>query len=510
MTFHQQLAERFEFRNILPEEADQAVLIEQICFPPNEACTEARMKERVAVLQELFLVAVDKENGKIAGFLNGVSTNEAVFRDEFFTDITLYDPAGVNVMLMGLDVLPEYRGQGLAREIVRQYAAREQEKGRKALFLTCLDAKVSMYEKFGFKDHGIANSTWGGEEWHEMSMQLLPMPKGLSKKEIMESLLREEYGYLPEKPYHVEAEQVAMDPSFCAGGADLVTLKLKCKAAWGEFAFPIYYVCPKKAQKPVPAFIHINFTNRIPDKYQPTEEIIDSGFAVLTIYYEDVTKDDGDFTNGLAGVVYPDGIRKKDQCGKIGLWAWAAMAVMEYALTLPELDSARISVIGHSRLGKTALLAGALEERFYSAISNNSGCSGAAISRNKGGESIKAIYTKFPYWFCENYEKYMEKEGELPFDQHYLIAANVPHRVIVGSAERDLWAGPKNEYLSCVAASDYFKEQGLTGLISEKTEPEAGDFFPEGHICYWMRSGGHYLGRADWAKYIEYLNQSWK
>lgn len=172
-----QLNERFIFRDILPEEADQAVIIEQICFPPNEACSEKHMKERIAVAPELFLVAVDKESGKIAGFLNGLSTEEAAFRDEFFTDITLHDPAGANVMLLGLDVLPEYRGQGLAREIVRQYAKREQEKGRKALLLTCLDAKVTMYEKFGFKDHGIANSTWGGEEWHEMSMQLLPMPK---------------------------------------------------------------------------------------------------------------------------------------------------------------------------------------------------------------------------------------------------------------------------------------------------------------------------------------------
>jgi ribosomal protein S18 acetylase RimI-like enzyme len=171
-TMINQLTERFVFRNILPEEADQAVIIEQICFPPNEACSEARMKERVAVLPELFLVAVDKETGKIAGFLNGVATDEAVFRDEFFTDITLYDPVGANVMLLGLDVLPEYRGQGLAREIVRQYAKREQEKGRKTLLLTCLDAKVTMYEKFGFKDLGIANSAWGGEEWHEMSFQM--------------------------------------------------------------------------------------------------------------------------------------------------------------------------------------------------------------------------------------------------------------------------------------------------------------------------------------------------
>lgn len=165
-------ATRFEFRDIHADEADQAVAIEQICFPPNEACSEKSMKERIARAPELFLVAVDKESGKLAGFLNGLSTNEQSFRDEFFTDISLYEPAGKNIMLLGLDVLPEYRGQGLAREIVQQYVNRERAKGRRALILTCLESKVKMYEKMGFRDHGIANSTWGGEEWHEMSLQI--------------------------------------------------------------------------------------------------------------------------------------------------------------------------------------------------------------------------------------------------------------------------------------------------------------------------------------------------
>lgn len=169
MTTNKNLAQRFEFRSIHGEEAQQAVIIEQICFPPNEACSEKHMKERIAKAPELFLVAVDKETGKIAGFLNGLSTKEKVFRDEFFTDADLYDPEGENVMLLGLDVLPEYRGQGLAREIVCQYAKREKANGRRNLILTCLDSKVKMYEKMGFKDNGIANSTWGGEEWHEMS-----------------------------------------------------------------------------------------------------------------------------------------------------------------------------------------------------------------------------------------------------------------------------------------------------------------------------------------------------
>ena len=164
--------ERFEFRNIYLEEADQAATIERICFPPNEACSKKHMIERVKAAPELFLVAVDKKTGKIAGFLNGLSTDEEVFRDEFFTDITLYNPNGKNVMLLGLDVLPEYRRQGLATEIVRRYVEREKQNHRKKLLLTCLDSKVLMYKKMGFFDEGIANSSWGGEEWHEMSHKL--------------------------------------------------------------------------------------------------------------------------------------------------------------------------------------------------------------------------------------------------------------------------------------------------------------------------------------------------
>ena len=121
---------------------------------------------------DLFLVAVDKETGKLAGFLNGLSTDEYSFRDEFFTNAKLYNPAGRNIMLLGLDVLPEYRGQGLAKEIMYQYLRREKERRRQLVLLTCLKAKVKMYEKMGFQNHGIAESSWGGEQWYEMSCVL--------------------------------------------------------------------------------------------------------------------------------------------------------------------------------------------------------------------------------------------------------------------------------------------------------------------------------------------------
>jgi ribosomal protein S18 acetylase RimI-like enzyme len=163
------ILEKYEFRSIRLEEAEQAATIEQICFPPNEACSRQHMRERIAKAPELFLVAVDRSTGRLAGFLNGLATDECAFRDEFFTDADLYNPDGKNIMLLGLDVLPEYRRQGIAKELVYSYARRERENGRQMLVLTCLKSKVKMYEKMGFVDRGIANSTWGGEEWHEMS-----------------------------------------------------------------------------------------------------------------------------------------------------------------------------------------------------------------------------------------------------------------------------------------------------------------------------------------------------
>ena len=162
---------RFLFRSIREEEIGQAAEIEQICFPPNEACTPERMRRRILAAPELFLVAVDPQTGRIAGFLNGIARkNETHLRDAFFTDETLHQRDGNCVMLLGLDVLPQYRHQGLARALMGQYAKRE--KSRSWLVLTCLADKVKMYRSFGFEDRGVSDSAWGGEEWHEMVMPL--------------------------------------------------------------------------------------------------------------------------------------------------------------------------------------------------------------------------------------------------------------------------------------------------------------------------------------------------
>lgn len=166
------LSEKYIFRNIRQEEITQAAEIEKICFPPNEACSYEHMEDRVQKAPQFFLVAEDRATGRIAGFLNGLATDREHLTDNFFTDADVHDPKGKNIMLLGLDVLPEHRHQGLAGELVRRYKERAKAKGREKLILTCLPDKVEMYQKFGFKDHGIGDSVWGGEAWHEMSVEL--------------------------------------------------------------------------------------------------------------------------------------------------------------------------------------------------------------------------------------------------------------------------------------------------------------------------------------------------
>ena len=162
------LLKRYRFRQILPEEGVQAGEMDSICFPPEEAKPMEIMCRFAEKIPEQFLVAVDRETGKAAGFLCGISSDEAQFKDEFFTDLSLHDPAAQTVYLLGLDVLPEYRGQGLARELMKLYGIWSQVKGKRRMILTAHAEKIGLYEKLGFTDLGISDSTWGGGVWHEM------------------------------------------------------------------------------------------------------------------------------------------------------------------------------------------------------------------------------------------------------------------------------------------------------------------------------------------------------
>ena len=327
------------------------------------------------------------------------------------------------------------------------------------------------------------------------------------REEMLEIMQYEVYGHIPQKPDRLEwTVKNNYIGNFCAGKATAQYVELT--SYWGEksFKFPFVAAIPT-TEGPHPFFIHINFRPNVPDRYMHTEEIIDNGFACLSFCYEDVTKDNGDFTSGLAGVLYENGERGEHDAGKIAMWAWAAQRVMDYAMQEPRLDKSCAIVCGHSRLGKTALLCGATDERFTFAHSNDSGCSGASITRGKIGEKVSDITNVFPYWFCESYKQYANRESEMPFDQHYLLASIAPRYVYVASAEQDLWAAPDSEMLSCVAASEAYEKMGLTGFICENRLPETGDVYHDGHIGFHMRAGMHYFSREDWNKLIDFVNK---
>ena len=332
------------------------------------------------------------------------------------------------------------------------------------------------------------------------------VPELRSREEMLEIMQKEVYGYMPPKPDRVEwTVKNNYIGNFCAGKATAQYVELT--SYWGDksFKFPFVAVIPT-AKGPHPFFIHINFRPNVPDRYMHSEEIVDRGFACLSFCYEDVTKDNNDFTSGLAGMLYENGERGLHDAGKIAMWAWAAQRVMDYAEQESRLDKSCSIVCGHSRLGKTALFCGATDERFTFAYSNDSGCSGAAITRDKVGETVEAITRVFPYWFCENYKQYVNREHEMPFDQHYVIASVAPRYAYVASAKEDEWADPASEMLACVAATPAYEEKGLAGLICENRLPEVGDVYHAGNIGYHLRAGSHYFSREDWNKVIDFVN----
>ena len=164
----QKLHEKFKFRTVREGEAETATAIEAACFPPNEACILPIMKERVRLAPELFVVAQETATGKVVGFINAIATDEEHLRDEFFTDTSLHNPKGKYVMILSVAVLPEYRGQGLAKEMMQELLKKQKGMGRTAAVLTCLESKIKLYEKMGYTDLGVSGSEWGGEKWHEM------------------------------------------------------------------------------------------------------------------------------------------------------------------------------------------------------------------------------------------------------------------------------------------------------------------------------------------------------
>lgn len=303
------------------------------------------------------------------------------------------------------------------------------------------------------------------------------------------------------------------------GAATLKRIDIEYSGPGGKGVIHLGLFIPNNAKKPAPGFVlvchrdssNLDMTRQERSPFWPAEQIVKRGYVAAAFLSADVDPDKHDeFKNGVHGIFDPKGKQRPgDAWGTIAAWAWGASRAMDYFETDKDIDEKRIGVVGHSRGGKTALWCGAEDERFAMAVSNCSGCTGAALARHKKGESIKVINKRFPHWFNANYKKFNGKEDELPIDKHQLIALMAPRLVYVASASEDGWADPEGEFLSCVHAGPVYELFGLKGVGTTKMPPVEQPLHT-GHIGHHIRKGKHSLNEYDWDRYMDFADKHWK
>jgi len=331
----------------------------------------------------------------------------------------------------------------------------------------------------------------------------------------------------------VHAETIRTSPSFLNGRATLKEVSLSLAQA-GAPKLGLLLVIPNFRVKPAPVFLSLNFhgnhltvaednvaltpnwvkddspgarENRATQAGRGAEagkwavaETVGRGYAFATVYCGDIDPDRNDFSDG----VHPHYPRAFDW-GTIAAWAWGLSRAVDYLVTDGDVDGGRIAVVGHSRLGKTALVAAAFDERIAMAIPHQAGCGGTAPSRGTAGESVEQINTAFPHWFNAEFKKFNDCPSRLPFDQHCLIALVAPRPVLLTNAIEDEWANPAGQFDMLKEADPVYRFLGTEGLADESM-PGIGRL-SSGRLGYYRREGGHAMRADDWGVFVSYADR---
>jgi len=365
------------------------------------------------------------------------------------------------------------------------------------------------------------------------------------RPEILALYETEVFGHSPARPPKLNYEVSSVDAKALGGKAarKIVTIYFGDKPGDPKVNLLVYL--PANATKPVPVFLGMSFAgiwtvaadpgvplgtqwvrNAQTREYEnlpaqekargasvsqwQLEKILDAGYGLAVFNYGDVEPDfAGSMRYGIRPLFLKPGETEPapDAWGAIGAWAWAASRAMDYLEKDRGVDAKRVALFGHSRLGKTALWAGAQDTRFSLVISNESGEGGAAISRREYGERTRNLNTSFPHWFDGNFKKYNDRETEMPFDSNLLLSLIAPRGLYVASAEEDRWSDPKGEFLGAAKASPVWALFGKQGI---GTTEMPGLHQPVGAtVRYHIRAGKHDVTAYDWEQYLKFAASIW-
>ena len=333
--------------------------------------------------------------------------------------------------------------------------------------------------------------------------------------EILEIFAQEMYGHIPSSPEGLHFKKLSEEPVYNGLGIrQIVRIFLDDKE---QHWFDAMIHLPEKAKGAVPMFVGLNFKGndatldeRAGSRW-PYEQILKEGFGVATAWRDAIEPDGKDSKINEANHVCKDGgvrawYNQGGDWGAISAWAWGLSRICDYLVTDSKVDASRIAVIGHSRLGKTSLWAGANDTRFAMVVSNCSGCCGAAISRRVIGENFARIDTSFPHWFTREFDKYKGKEADFPADQHWLAALAAPRPLYIASATEDLWADPKGEWLAALKVApvyQLFNKKGVKAVYPSPDTPDMGE-----SVAYHVRTGKHAITVYDWLQYLIFAKKT--